>query len=551
MANRAPPGGGELTLEQIAALAVSPSTGRVLPLLTLVGSSAEEREIKILVHLVRCRPNGFMGILPNLPEVVAVLESLVDLDENAGVFHKEIRINVEDSKGRKFGQLPAIIADFGEGCCQAFRRGPAIRGRVNAELLRLKVDDIVARPSARAAWQASEDWIAEMAEDDSMHEYLTAAEEVQPILDAGDSGAEGDGNAEIVAQLQARIMELESLQRSPAAQSSAPRVTILPEPPARVPQATQLFGMPGGQTGDLDASTVNRLKSLAGPPPSRLSGIGGARAKAPPTMRQNAYAEHQAEAVEATELEKVLDQTSDPLQKILALQMQQTAALVQRLAKAPVDPITGALASESGSSSSSGVRGCVAREAFLRTFDDVVGTGRIITQNAALDLGLTESQIDSGLMRLYVEKRIPLGDQRMLTYLAQFMACSWQIAYEQADELAIGLMGRGVMMIEQFCLDGGRCQFGWLLSSMTEPNFGQISMNKKRLGLKPYSKLAAAQWVAANVAYLKDLDFLEGRLKNQKSTDRQEDKEEAPKPWQPRRKKKNNKDDPQDSTTAS
>lgn len=115
----------------------------------------------------------------------------------------------------------------------------------------------------------------------------------------------------------------------------------------------------------------------------------------------------------------------------------------------------------------------------------------------------------------------------------------------------LGLMGRGVMMVEQFCLDGGRCQFGWLLSGMTEPNFGQISMNRRRLGLKPYSKLAAAPWVAANVAYLKDLDFLEGRLKNQKATDRSEDKEENQKQWQPRRKKKGNKDDPQDSATAS
>lgn len=551
MAVRAPPVGGELSLEQIAALPVSPTTGRVLPLLTLVGSLAEEREIKILVHLVRCRPNGFMGILPNLPEVVAVLESLVDLDENAGVFHKEIRINVEDSKGRRFGQLDAIIADFSEGCCQAFRRGPAIRGRISADLLRLKVEDSVARPSARAAWQASEDWIAEMAEDDSMHEYLTAAEEVQPVQDGGDSGVENEGHADVVAQLQTRIMELESLQRSPAAQSPAPRVTILPEPPTRTHYPTQLFGMPGTQTGDLDVSTVNRLKSLAGPPPSRLSGLAGARAKAPPSVRQNAYAEHQAEAVETSELEQVLDQTTDPLQKILALQMQQTAALVQKLVKPPVDPITGALGNESGSSSSSGVRGCVARDAFLRTFEDVVGTGRIMTQHAAQDLGLTESQVDSGLMRLYVEKRIPLGDQKMLIYLAQFMACSWQIAYEQADELALGLMGRGIMMIEQFCLDGGRCQFGWLLSGMTEPNFGQISMNRKRSGLKPYSKLAAAPWVAANVAFLKDLDFLEGRLRNQKSTDRSEDKEEPAKTWQPRRKKKGNKDDPQDSTTAS
>ena len=551
MAHRAPGAGGELSLEQIAALVVSPTTGRVLPLLTLVGSLAEEQEVKILVHLVRCRPNGFMGILPNIQEVQSVLESLGDREENAAVFHKEIRLAVEDSRGRKFGQASVIIADFNKECCPAFRRGPALRGRLGAEFLRLKVEETVARPSSRAAWLASEEWISEMAEDESMYEYITAAEEVQPVAD-GDLDGEDGGSAEIVAQLQARILELENAQRSSAASHPAPRVTIFPEPSQRSPQPTQLFGTPGVPSGGLDASTVNKLKSLAGPPPSRLTGLEGIRPKAPPTIKQDAFAEQQAEAVEATELEQVLDQTTDPLQKILALQMRQTAALVQKLVKPPVDPITGALGNESGSSSSSGVRGCVARDAFIRTFDDVVGTGRVITQNAAQDLGLTEAQIDSGLMRLYVERRIPLGDQKMLTYLAQFMACSWQIAYEEADELALGLMGRGLMMIEQICLDGGRCQFGWLLSAMTEPNFGQITMNKKRLGLKPYSKLAVASWIAGNVAYLKDLDFLENRLKGQRPGDRLDDKEDPPIPkWGPRRKKKGGKEDPQDGTTAS
>ena len=68
MASRAPPGGGELTLEQIAALTVSPTTGRVLPLLTLLGSLAEEREIKILVHWCDAAPMDSWAFCPTYPK---------------------------------------------------------------------------------------------------------------------------------------------------------------------------------------------------------------------------------------------------------------------------------------------------------------------------------------------------------------------------------------------------------------------------------------------------------------------------------------------------
>lgn len=41
----------------------------------------------------------------------------------------------------------------------------------------------------------------------------------------------------------------------------------------------------------------------------------------------------------------------------------------------------------------------------------------------------------------------------------------------------------------------------------------------------PYSKLAAAPWIAGNIAFLKDLDYLESRLKASggKSTDRNDE----------------------------
>ena len=113
---------------------------------------------------------------------------------------------------------------------------------------------------------------------------------------------------------------------------------------------------------------------------------------------------------------------------------------------------------------------------------------------------------------------MPLGEDRLLSHFAQFLACSWQTAFEAKKEMAVGLLSRGLM-----APDARRAQFAWLLTGMVEPNLALLSTNKKRLGLKPYSKLAAAPWIAGNIAYLRDLDFLEDRLKGAGSSDKAED----------------------------
>ena len=234
--------------------------------------------------------------------------------------------------------------------------------------------------------------------------------------------------------------------------------------------------------------------------------------------------------------------------------MKQTAALMQKLAPPTRDPVTAALGSEGGSSQS-GVKGCVARDAYLRTMEDVKGTGRSIASNAAVDLGLPADQVNSCLMRSYVEKRMPLGDQRQLTYLAQYMAVAWQMSCEAKNEFSMGLFARGLMVVEQIALDQGRCQFGWLLAAMPDPNLQTITMNRRRVGLTPYAKLASVPWVTGNIAYLKDLDYLEGRLKNTKSADKpskddpaDEDAPKGPrKPWNPKKGRGKAKDETSDS----
>lgn len=123
----------------------------------------------------------------------------------------------------------------------------------------------------------------------------------------------------------------------------------------------------------------------------------------------------------------------------------------------------------------------------------------------------------------------------------------------------MGLLARGLMMVQQLALDQGRCQFGWLLTGMPDPNLQAISMNRKRIDLTPvYAKVAAAPWVAGSIAYLKDLDYLEGRLKNPKVSDKpsKEDPtdEDAPKgprrSWKPKKPQNKTKADPSESTSS-
>lgn len=227
-------------------------------------------------------------------------------------------------------------------------------------------------------------------------------------MDSGDGGAgcqHAGGDAAVVAQLQARILELESQQATPV-QTPPARPPLHFEPPLRDPVQGALFGdLPRGGAS-VNPGVLKQLQSMAGPAPSRLSRLEAKpKAKAEPTAAQNAQAELDAGVLQEEEL-AALAQGGDPLHRILALQLQQTAALTQRLtSRLSSDPITNVLGSEGGSSNSNGVRGCVARDAYLRALTDIPGVGRIIMMNAASDLGLSELQIGSGLMRQYVERR--------------------------------------------------------------------------------------------------------------------------------------------------
>ncbi len=545
-----------LALEQLVGLLGSPGAARVLPTLIFaveIDSGDSPEEVKVLVHLVKCRSNGFMVFLPVFAGALEVLDSLDLEGTRLEILFKEMTIDYEDAKGRKFGSGPAILADFPKEALPFFSLSSAVRGAAAKRLVRLNVSGTAARPSLRGAVSMASDWIAEFADmEEVMVEYLTAesggerTEEEASEMANGSQPVAAEEDADLVARLLSRIEELEQQQvPRPSALRPSPAVRIDPQPKT-IPPSTLFAGAPTAP--GLDEATLAKLKSLAGPAPKRVakqpSRLSVAETNVP---AQDVFAELGSGATDDDELNQILGTSSDPLHRLLALQMKQTAVLTQRLVGAPRDRISAALGSEQGSSGG-GVKGCVARDAYIKTMEDLAGTGQQIMANAASDLGVPLDQVTSGLMREFVERRIPLGEHRILTFVAHYMAVSWQVSFEEQNEVAMSLMARGLMMIEQMALDQGRCNFAWLLAAMPDPNLAMIQANRKRVGLKPYAKLASAPWVAGNVAYLKDLDYLENRLKGTKPPVKEEEETDeskiAKKPWLKKKKKNQGGDDP-------
>ena len=101
-----------------------------------------------------------------------------------------------------------------------------------------------------------------------------------------------------------------------------------------------------------------------------------------------------------------------------------------------------------------------------------------------------------------------LGDTRQIALFAHLLAHAWADAREQGNHQLEYWAAKGLLMCEQMGNDSGRTTMAWLFTGLPDPQWSLLQ--KRRQGLKPYAKLAQGSWVAANTAYLRDLDYLEG-----------------------------------------
>ncbi|CAL1144007.1 unnamed protein product [Cladocopium goreaui] len=439
-------------------------------------------------------PEGFIT-----EAIETVLQEWVDGEGYPVAIYEAADAVIETMRGRTLGTASVLLVDMPWLGAAQFRRPIALRRDATDSILRITVEDQIGRPRSNEAWAASEAWLLSKEPDDVLQEYYSAdsgggGEEFPEQIPGADHAPVGEDQSDVIRQMQARIQQLEA--------EAAGRTSLLAAPAP----AQELFPMQMA-AGGLRQEDWDQLQKLAGPAPKR----------APRPEAATAYRGEEFDTQAEVRLE----------------------ALLARMGPRSSDPLSQVLSGSSDSTqSSSGVKGCHAREIFIKHMEDLPMIARVTQRNVLQDMGY--SQPFPGLMREFIEKRVPLGDMRTLTLLSHFMATGWEIGFNLNDANIMGLMAKGLMMTEQFCLDGGRTTMGWLLSAVAEPNFAAIERNKQRRGLRPYSRLASPSWVAATIAFLKDMDYMESRLKDgtkhdsksewDKDIDKDKDKKPKPKP---------------------
>ena len=88
--------------------------------------------------------------------------------------------------------------------------------------------------------------------------------------------------------------------------------------------------------------------------------------------------------------------------------------------------------------------------------------------------------------------------------LACFACHMWQAARQAEDVEMESWAAMLLLFVERTCCENGTTQLAWLLMGLPDPN-------RNVLGLRPFSKLCPSLWVLANVAYLREMDWIARR----------------------------------------
>ena len=125
----------------------------------------------------------------------------------------------------------------------------------------------------------------------------------------------------------------------------------------------------------------------------------------------------------------------------------------------------------------------------------------------------------------HFEHRSPLGTRKLLTYVAYLSAHHWELAealrravaslpsaaraqVEPGLDSLQAAIALQAAFVDQSAMDGGRYGLSWLLVGLPQPPFATIRQHVERQGEEPFSPLVDPRWIAANLAYLRDLDYL-------------------------------------------
>lgn len=514
-----------LVRKDVESLASKATGSRALAGMYLVLPRDEEHPDVVSVaaaFLVYVRSGGFMVVVPPDEGVRLALARLEDPVSDAPVALHSGEVALESSRGRSVGVGDVELVDLPWDAVGGFISAGSLRGAAlrEAQVVAFHTtggDSGGYRPAKEAVQTLADGWIVEGLDNDAAQDYVTGEELSDPELQIATPQASG---AQVlhdneVAQLKQRIAELESAaaSRPPMAAASAALKAS--------PKAGQLFApMQGAAQSSLTAADWSKLQMLAGSPPPRV-GVGEKRrGRVPDTVREleGAFANLEKEAEDPDEVPDLLavlkEESTDPVHKLLAVQLRQNQALLEKLVgQRHSDPVLGALTGgETSSGSSSRVKGCLARDAFIKAMQDLPKVVRVTRQQALKELGMGEDREDGSILRRYMERKVPLADHRLLSYMAAMLAECWSVGYQSQNVELLGMTAKMFYFVEQCAIDGGKCQLAWLLTGFQEPAFHLLTNQRRQTGLQPFARLCSPAWIAANISYIKDLDYLESRM---------------------------------------
>ena len=523
-----------LTAERVGALGskVSASRNPSLPALWLPTAPEEHGKIveAAVAFLIYVRPSGFMVALSADDPVRTAVGSLDSAGGEAAVV-QEVDFSICTMRGRITGDQVGLLVDIPMSYVDQFLEAPSTRvpGVKDVHIFGFEADGTPGRPTAQSACQQADAWIGGNMDAVTAEEYLTG-QEYEEELEAVPEPSEPVETSKLLARI--AQLEAEVKRQQPSGNVAPAMMPLGPQTQYRTDQgpgngtasgprrAQSLFQKQMDAGGALTQTEWSKLHALAGPSPVKTAAAARQGTLQPAAaLADNAFAELEKEVAEAEAADSLLaqlqNQPMDATQQILLAQLAQNSVLLRRLVGSkPADPLVGLLSggSDSASGSSSGVRGCLARDAYVKTSMDLVAIGEVVRRNALAELGMTADREDGSVLRRYVERRIPLAEHRLLAHFATFLAEGWAWAYASGNAEMLGFVAKAMVFTEQVALDQGKLQLGWLLTGLPEPNSQLLFSHRHRPGLKPFSRLASPTWVSANLAYLKDLDFLEGRM---------------------------------------
>lgn len=468
--------------------------------------------------VVYARQGGFMIAVPGKEELSSYIEELDQFgaSEKPGFF--EGTAALETTRGRALGEGSVLLVDLPWEMLAHFTYASVLKSSsmTGVDVANWSVEGVAARPVKQSVRELADEWIASGMGEMEAQDYLTGEELLDDPMQfhQPESQAAATQTSEN-AVLKKRIAELEAQLKAPPQ-----LIQAAPKPASGPGRLSGLFAQ--SQAATLTDSEMVRLQRLAGVAPPRVAGAEPRRSVVPATTLQEdsllVDLEREAQEPEEQIAMAQLDpqQFQDPMQKLLFAQLQQNNLLMQKIMGSKTqDPVLGALTTgggDSASGSSSGVKGCLAREAFLKVVADNHKLAEIVRVNALKELGFDAEREDGSLMRRYVERRIPLADHKLLAHVATLLSEAWATGYASKNTELLGVIGRILIFVEQVAIDGGKLQVGWLLTGVREPAHHLLVSRQKQPGLQPFSRLSAPGWVAANLAYLRDLDYLESKM---------------------------------------